>query len=169
MFYYFITRESRFPLRDFDSGKRTEKTGHGMNKDTLGHYSIHSTEGAAESGKSYTIGDLAREFGVTLRTLRFYEDRGLLSPRRDGTSRIYDARDRDRLSVILKGKQLGFTLTEIRAMLAEDRMGEGASAKLQLSIDQIEDQISHLEQQKAEIEEALAELHARRAGMAAAA
>ena len=141
-----------------------------MSKETLGQYAIISDESAtAESGKSYTIGDLAREFGVTLRTLRFYEDRGLLSPRRDGTARIYDARDRDRLSVILKGKQLGFTLTEIRAMLAEDRVSDGPSAKLQLSIDQIEDQISHLEQQKAEIEEALAELRARRSGMAVAA
>jgi len=141
-----------------------------MNKESLGQYAIVSeTGGAGEEGKSYTIGDLAREFGVTLRTLRFYEDRGLLSPRRDGTARIYDARDRDRLSVILKGKQLGFTLTEIRAMLAEERMSEGSKAKLQLSADQIEDQINHLEQQKAEIEEALAELRARRAGMAAAA
>ena len=81
----------------------------------------------ADSDRSFTIGDLAREFGVTLRTLRFYEDRGLLSPRRDGTARIYDLRDRDRLSVILKGKQLGFTLTEIRAMLAEDRMANGVA------------------------------------------
>ena len=77
----------------------------------------------ADRPKTYTIGDLAREFGVTLRTLRFYEDRGLLSPRREGTARIYDARDRSRLSVILKGKQLGFTLTEIRAMVAEERAG----------------------------------------------
>ncbi|WP_114944873.1 MerR family transcriptional regulator [Microvirga calopogonii] len=124
---------------------------------------------AGDSAKSYTIGDLAREFGVTLRTLRFYEDRGLLSPRRDGTARIYDARDRERLSVILKGKQLGFTLTEIRAMVAEERSGGGAAMNLQLSLDQIESQIQHLEQQKKEIEEALAELQARRAGLAAAA
>jgi DNA-binding transcriptional MerR regulator len=71
--------------------------------------------------------------------------------------------------VILKGKQLGFTLTEIRAMLAEERSGNGPAMNLKLSLDQIEDQILHLEQQKKEIEEALAELHARRAGMAAAA
>jgi DNA-binding transcriptional MerR regulator len=141
-----------------------------MNKESLGQYAIVPETGAAEeNGRSYTIGDLAREFGVTLRTLRFYEDRGLLSPRRDGTARIYDARDRDRLSVILKGKQLGFTLTEIRAMLAEERMSDGSAARLQLSLDQVEDQINHLEQQKTEIEEALAELRARRAGMAAAA
>jgi DNA-binding transcriptional MerR regulator len=125
--------------------------------------------GTGEGAKFYTIGDLAREFGVTLRTLRFYEDRGLLSPRRDGTARIYDARDRERLSVILKGKQLGFTLTEIRAMLAEERSGNGAAMNLKLSLDQVEDQIQHLEQQKKEIEEALAELQARRAGLAAAA
>ena len=124
---------------------------------------------AGEGARVYTIGDLAREFGVTLRTLRFYEDRGLLSPRRDGTARIYDARDRDRLSVILKGKQLGFTLTEIRAMVAEERSGNGPALNLKLSLEQVEDQIRHLEQQKGEIEEALAELKARRAGMAAAA
>jgi DNA-binding transcriptional MerR regulator len=123
----------------------------------------------AEGAKYYTIGDLAREFGVTLRTLRFYEDRGLLSPRRDGTARIYDARDRERLSVILKGKQLGFTLTEIRAMLAEERSGSGPATNLKLSLDQIEDQIRHLEQQKVEIEEALTELKSRRASLAAAA
>ena len=83
-------------------------------------------------------------------------------------SRGSNARDRDRLSVILKGKQLGFTLTEIRAMLAEDRVADGV-ANLTLSLDQIEDQITHLEQQKTEIEQALAELKARRAGLAVAA
>jgi len=136
----------------------------------MDHYagSTHAGE-SADGAKFYTIGDLAREFGVTLRTLRFYEDRGLLSPRRDGTARIYDARDRERLSVILKDKQLGFTLTEIRAMVAEERSGNGPAMNLKLSLDQIEDQIQHLEQQKKEIEEALAELQARRAGLAVAA
>jgi DNA-binding transcriptional MerR regulator len=71
--------------------------------------------------------------------------------------------------VILKGKQLGFTLTEIRAMVAEERSGNGPAMNLKLSLEQVEDQIRHLEQQKSEIEEALAELKARRAGMAAAA
>lgn len=139
--------------------------------------SINSNEQVAASAeassrrvdrpKTYTIGDLAREFGVTLRTLRFYEDRGLLSPRREGTARIYDARDRARLSVILKGKQLGFTLTEIRAMVAEDRGSEAPAANLRLSLAQIDDQIAHLEQQKIEIEEALAELKAHRISLAA--
>src|SRR4051794_17199599 len=112
-------------------------TGHSMNQNTSGSNSGEMGAGA----KVYTIGDLAREFSVTLRTLRFYEDRGLLSPRRDGTARIYDARDRERLSVILKGKQLGFTLTEIRAMLAEERSAKGQAMNLKLSLDQVEDQI----------------------------
>src|SRR5215208_5738473 len=121
-----------------------------------------------DRAKTFTIGDLAREFGVTLRTLRFYEDRGLLSPRREGTARIYDARDRARLAVILKGKQLGFTLTEIRAMVAEER-GETPAANLKLSLDQVDDQIAHLEQQKTDIEQALVELKAHRDSLAAAA
>lgn len=141
-----------------------------MNNSVAKNYALLSdTREEADETKFYTIGDLAREFGVTLRTLRFYEDRGLLSPRRDGTARIYDARDRDRLSVILKGKQLGFTLTEIRAMLAEDRLSDGIAANLNLSLDQVEDQISHLEQQKTEIEEALVELKACRARLTTAA
>lgn len=122
----------------------------------------------ADRSKTYTIGDLAREFGVTLRTLRFYEDRGLLSPRREGTARIYDARDRARLSVILKGKHLGFTLTEIRAMLAEEKVGETATADLKLSLTQVEDQIAHLEAQRTEIEQALVELKAQRDALKAA-
>jgi DNA-binding transcriptional MerR regulator len=123
---------------------------------------LSSAARRGDRAKSYTIGDLAREFGVTLRTLRFYEDRGLLSPRRDGTARVYDARDRARLAVILKGKQLGFTLTEIRAMVAEERGGEIPAANLKLSLDQVDDQIAHLEQQKVEIEQALVELKAHR-------
>lgn len=134
-----------------------------------GYSAGKDTSPDADSDRFFTIGDLAREFGVTLRTLRFYEDRGLLSPRRDGTARIYDVRDRERLSVILKGKQLGFTLTEIRAMLAENRVAAGSPPNLNLSLDKIEDQIRHLEQQRNEIDEALAELRSRRAGLSAAA
>ena len=71
--------------------------------------------------------------------------------------------------MILKGKQLGFTLTEIRALLAEERSANGPAMNLRLSLDQVEDQIRHLEQQKLEIEEALQELKSRRSSLAAAA
>src|SRR5690606_41139111 len=69
----------------------------------------------------YTIGELAREFGITARTIRFYEDKGLLSPLRDGQKRLYRRRDRTRLRLILRGKRLGFSLREIRETFELDR------------------------------------------------
>jgi DNA-binding transcriptional MerR regulator len=107
---------------------------------------------------TFTIGDLAREFGVTLRTLRFYEDRGLITPRRSGMTRLYSEHARDRLALILKGKHLGFTLTEIRAMLEAEEAKNGG--ELKLSKLQIEEQIAHLERQKSDIEQAIVELRA---------
>ena len=115
----------------------------------------------------FTISDLARDFGVTLRTLRFYESRGLLAPSRSGLTRIYSGRDKARLALILKGKQLGFTLVEIRAMLANEEKGLTDSAAdsasvggLQLSRDQIVEQLELLRSQRSEIEGAIAELEA---------
>ena len=69
---------------------------------------------------AFTIGELSREFGVTLRALRFYENKGLISPHRDGLNRLYSQGDRTRLALILKGKKLGFTLGEIRQMIAAE-------------------------------------------------
>lgn len=126
---------------------------------------IHETRSAdADQAGDFTISDLARDFGVTLRTLRFYETRGLIAPSRSGITRIYSARDRARLALILKGKQLGFTLVEIRAMLAnEDKKGatDGTAASvggLQLSRAQIVEQLELLRSQRAEIDSAITEL-----------
>ena len=122
------------------------------------------TANDADTG-GFTISDLAREFDVTLRTLRFYESRGLLAPARSGLTRIYSGRDRARLALILKGKQLGFTLVEIRAMLANEEgkelKGKEPSASvggLQLSRSQIAEQLELLRSQHSEIEIAIAEL-----------
>lgn len=108
--------------------------------------------------EDYTIGDLAREYDVTLRALRFYESRGLLKPRRLGLTRFYDAENRARLTLILKGKSLGFTLQEIRDMLAAKARQGDSSSKLNLSLDQVEEQLETLRQQKGEIESAITEL-----------
>ncbi|MFC0370666.1 MerR family transcriptional regulator [Methylobacterium isbiliense] len=106
-----------------------------------------------------TIGDLAEEFGVTLRALRFYEAKGLLHPQRRGTTRLYTEDDRTRLATILRGKELGFTLREIAAMVDGEEIGEpGGQPSLALSPAQVEEQIAHLENQKAEIERALVAL-----------
>jgi DNA-binding transcriptional MerR regulator len=110
----------------------------------------------SDDEQTFTIGDLAREFGVTLRTLRFYEDRGLITPRRSGMTRLYGERARARLALILKGKHLGFTLTEIRQMLAAEENGSGS--ELRLSREQVAEQIEHLERQKSDIEQAISEL-----------
>jgi DNA-binding transcriptional MerR regulator len=116
----------------------------------------------AISPKSYTIRELAREFGLTLRALRFYEDRGLITPRREGSVRIYSSRERARLSVIVKAKALGFTLSEIKETLAAEGRSGGPHG-LSISQKQVEDQIAHLQQQRAEIEAALAHLSVLRA------
>ena len=112
----------------------------------------------------YAIGDLAREFGVSLRTLRFYEDRGLIHPQREGSSRIYSARDKVRLQMILKGKQLGFTLTEVSDLIGADAPGAESEAAatiiLALKPDQVTAQITHLERQRGEIDDAISELRA---------
>jgi DNA-binding transcriptional MerR regulator len=106
---------------------------------------------------TFTIGDLAREFGVSLRALRFYENKGLLAPQRAGLARLYSAADRQRLVQILKGKKLGFTLTEIRQMIAAEE-GQAEGHKLQFDREKCQEQIKLLEKQKVEIEEGLAEL-----------
>ena len=104
-----------------------------------------------------TIGELSRAYKVSLRTLRFYEDRDLLVPRREGTTRYYAARDKARLEQIIKAKELGFTLTEIRDMLGEpDR--PSATVTQVLKPEQIVAQIAHLERQRDDIEGAIAQL-----------
>ncbi len=121
-----------------------------------------------EAERIYSIGDLAREFGVTLRTLRFYEDRGMISPHRQGTTRLYSTRDKARLALILKGKKLGFTLGELRDLLANDEATcGGMPAELKLSIDQVDEQIAHLLRQKSEVETAILELTSTRHRLAA--
>ncbi|MGO9740792.1 MAG: MerR family transcriptional regulator [Roseiarcus sp.] len=105
-----------------------------------------------------TIGEMAAKFGVSLRTLRFYEDRKLLRPRREGAARIYGAGDRMRLQMILKGKQLGFTLTEIGELIGAQDSGGDFEQKLRPQ--QIVLQIDHLERQRREIDEAIERLRA---------
>ena len=105
----------------------------------------------------FTIGELSREFGVTLRALRFYENKGLISPHREGLSRLYSQGDRTRLALILKGKKLGFTLGEIRQMIAAEE-GDADAKTLGLSREKCLEQIELLKKQKAEIEDGLSEL-----------
>ncbi len=108
--------------------------------------------------KTYTISELAREFAVTPRALRFYEDKGLLSPSRDGLNRVYSGSDRARLKLILQGKSVGFSLGDIREMLDIYKL-EGHRAQLKLAVKKSRDQMKNLEKQKRDIEAALASLN----------
>lgn len=106
----------------------------------------------------YSIGDLSREFGVTTRTIRFYEDQGLLSPTRNGQNRIYQARDRVRLKLILRGKRLGFSLNEINKLIALYDAPEGEAGQLRSFIEKIRARRSELLVQKEDIEHVMDEL-----------
>ena len=107
---------------------------------------------------TFTIGDLSREFGVTLRTLRFYEDKGILNPKRQGTTRIYSRRDRARLKLALMGKKVGFALVEIKEMLDLYDLKDGQVTQIRVSLERFENQIGVLKQQKQDIEQAMEEL-----------
>ena len=106
----------------------------------------------------FSIGQLAREFDVTTRTIRFYEDQGLLSPRRRGQTRLFDQRDRTRLKLILRGKRLGFSLSEISEIVDMYEAPPGEAGQLNLLIEKIEERRTRLLQQRADIAVALREL-----------
>ena len=107
---------------------------------------------------SYSIGDLSREFGVTTRTIRFYEDQGLLSPTRNGQNRIYQGRDRVRLKLILRGKRLGFSLKEINKLIQLYDTPEGEAGQLRSFIEKIRARRTELLVQKDDIAHVLDEL-----------
>jgi DNA-binding transcriptional MerR regulator len=104
-----------------------------------------------------TISEMAEKFQTTLRTLRFYEARGLLSPMRKGMTRWYDVPSQRRFRLIDEGRKLGFTLSEIADLLGHGTTAEG----LKLTIHKIKEQIAHLERQREDIDRALAELRRR--------
>jgi DNA-binding transcriptional MerR regulator len=105
-----------------------------------------------------SIGDLAREFDVTPRAIRFYEDEGLLSPRRDGGRRIYSKRDYVRLKLILRGKRLGFSLAEVRQMLELYDSAPDEKPQLEKFTAALAARREQLERQREEIDEVLEEI-----------
>ncbi|MGB7542857.1 MAG: MerR family DNA-binding transcriptional regulator [Burkholderiales bacterium] len=114
----------------------------------------------SESSETYTISDLAREFDVTPRTIRFYEDEGLLEPQRVGSRRVYSKRDYVRLKLILRGKRLGFSLAEVREMLDIYDSAHDERPQLQKFVAALAFRREQLEQQREDLEEVLAEIRA---------
>lgn len=118
------------------------------------------TLGRRPEDEVHTIATVAREFGVTHRTIRFYEDRGLIAPLRRGTQRLFRPRDRVRLGLILRGKRLGFDLEQIRRIVDMYDQEVGERGQMQYLLDQIALRRAELEQRRRDIEQTLAELDA---------
>ncbi|HEV7354201.1 MAG TPA: MerR family DNA-binding transcriptional regulator [Brevundimonas sp.] len=111
---------------------------------------------SADDHRTYTIRQLCREFGATARALRFYEDKGLLNPARKGQTRVYDARDRARLKLILRGRRIGFTLQEIQQMLDLYDHKDHNAHQMAVALRRHRAQIEQLRRQREDLDEAIA-------------
>jgi DNA-binding transcriptional MerR regulator len=108
--------------------------------------------------RTFTIGQLCQEFQCTPRALRFYEDKGLLSPERDGLNRVYSYRDRARLQIILHGKRVGLALAEIGEMMDLYEVDDGGVQQAATALPKFRERIAALESQKIAIDDAIASL-----------
>ncbi len=113
---------------------------------------------------TYTIGELAKEFDITTRTIRFYEDAGLLNPERNGQTRIYKAKDRTRLMLVLRGKRLGFSLQETKTIFELYDNEETEEKQIQIMLTLIEEKKQKLIQQQQDIADILDDLSELEAG-----
>ncbi len=118
----------------------------------------HEIETASDSVALFSVSQLARQLGVTARTIRFYEDKDLISPQRAGTTRVYTHRDRARLMLILRGKRLGFSLREIKEFLDLYDVDPAHHVQLRQLLAGVRKRMSKLSEQRAAIDESLNEL-----------
>jgi DNA-binding transcriptional MerR regulator len=114
--------------------------------------------GKASDKEVFTIRELTREFGLTARALRFYEEKGLLAPKRQGQDRLYSRRDRSRLRLVLMGKWVGFSLEEVKAMLDLYDLGDGGVTQMKVARTKYREQVGRLAAQRRDIDTAMNEL-----------
>ncbi|MFG1296016.1 MerR family DNA-binding transcriptional regulator [Xanthobacter sp. V13C-7B] len=114
--------------------------------------------GAGLTDTFFTVTELARDLAVTPRTIRFYEDKGLITPRRAGTMRVYTKRDRARMVLILRGKRLGFSLRDIKDYLDLYDMDPTQSEQMRMLLKKVETRLEMLEDQRLALEETIVEL-----------
>jgi len=152
--------EIRQPFAPRASDRRLRKAGARLGKKSMTNMTKAraSEAGTGEAIGLARIGDVARRFGLTLRALRFYEDKGLIAPRREGSTRLYSQQDVARLKLVVLGRKAGFSLREVKQILD---LHESMSARqLRTLIEKSERQLVRLEKRRAEIDEAMEELRA---------
>ena len=122
------------------------------------HGGAHVDRPDALDRDRFTISDLTAEFGITARALRFYEEEGLIAPARQGLSRIYSKRDRARLAWILRAKNVGFSLTEVRDLIDLYDVGDGRVEQRRVAVIRCTEKIGQLTRQREDLDAAIAEL-----------
>lgn len=133
------------------------KMGYITAQSMLEHLVENFADNSTEKKEIYRIGDLAREFDVSLRTLRFYEDRGLISPKRSGSTRLYSNDDKKRLKIIILAKNVGFSLVDIESLLKVYDNGDNEQ-DVSFIAEKFKEQFERLSDQKDELENSISEL-----------